>query len=346
MTILDGLTAATGLRRVAAGQSVLGLTIAALALIWPSAPFALSIGALALIVGLALPVRILARGLRLPKEIKSAIRVQGAFLVSAGLILLICALIGPLARQLAFVAVALSAMIAAYRGPYTLSTQQPETFSAREMLAIFKSAGVNQSAEDSPVNRAYGRWAPTAEGVPVGQHAPDGPAITLDGQEAALSTYLEGGVPVVLNFGSYSCPHHRRRLPELKRVMAEWQPKGVRFVTVYIAEAHPEDEWRLEGQYREDPEFTCDADFCFYQAKGVDERRAMAERLIETRELSMDVVLDTMENALLRAYNAWPIRLYVIQGGVVRYSGDQGPFGYDPEQVHQALLRSSSEVER
>ena len=51
----------------------------------------------------------------------------------------------------------------------------------------------------------------------------------------------------------------------------------------------------------------------------------------------MPLVLDTIENYLLKAYNSWPIRLYIIHQSKVVYCGDQGPFGYEPVSVDMAL---------
>ena len=51
----------------------------------------------------------------------------------------------------------------------------------------------------------------------------------------------------------------------------------------------------------------------------------------------MPVVLDSIEDSLLKAYNSWPIRLYIISDSKVVYCGEQGPFGYDPASVNVAL---------
>ncbi len=61
----------------------------------------------------------------------------------------------------------------------------------------------------------------------------------------------------------------------------------------------------------------------------------MARRLAE--RLDTEIVVDTMEGTLQSAYNPWPIRLYVLVGGTVRYAGDQGPFGYVPAELDAVL---------
>lgn len=297
------------------------------------------------IVGVALggPGRILAKRLKLPEEILSAIRVQAIALGVTGLALLVGALMGsPTSAAIAFVAAGLSLLAAAWAGFYTLSTRMPATFHLHEMLAIIKSAGLTGKTADSAADTAFRRWSPGAkEGVPVGRPAPDGPVFSMttgDDAPNELSSYFPADdQPLVLNLGSYSCPHHRKRLPELEALMATWKPKGVRFLTVYTAEAHPEDGWALTDQYKEDAEFTETDDFCFLYAKSIADRRAMAQQLLDAKAFTMEMVLDAMDDALLQQYNSWPIRLYIVQGGIVRFSGAQGPFGYDVPEVEAAL---------
>ena len=40
--------------------------------------------------------------------------------------------------------------------------------------------------------------------------------------------------------------------------------------------------------------------------------------------------MDDMQDTLMKAYGAWPERLYVIQGGKILYKGGKGPFFYKP----------------
>ncbi len=43
------------------------------------------------------------------------------------------------------------------------------------------------------------------------------------------------------------------------------------------------------------------------------------------------VVVDTMDDAVAERWSGWPERLFVIDtGGIVRYVGGQGPWGFWP----------------
>ncbi|MSP59229.1 MAG: hypothetical protein EXR72_02625 [Myxococcales bacterium] len=45
------------------------------------------------------------------------------------------------------------------------------------------------------------------------------------------------------------------------------------------------------------------------------------------------LLVDPIENEANRLYAGWPERLYVVEEGVIRYKGGQGPFKFDPEEL-------------
>ena len=287
----------------------------------------LSGGVLLLLVGIAGPVRIIHTGAQIPAEIRRMIIVQALVLPLSGTVFILSALMNtPASEAWACFIVGLFMLVSALAGFYPLSKKLPDTFYMGEMLAIIKSAGLTGDKENSPANRAMMRWTHgIREGVPIGNAAPDGAVITMEGESVLLSSYF-GTKPLVLNFGSYSCPHHRKRIDELHALMQKWQHRGVNFLTVYTAEAHPEDDWKLAHQYVNDAEYTGEADFCFYYAKSIADRKRMAEWLIDKKHFEMRVVLDSMENSLLKAYNSWPIRLYAFNR---LFSGESGDDALD-----------------
>jgi cytochrome oxidase Cu insertion factor (SCO1/SenC/PrrC family) len=51
-------------------------------------------------------------------------------------------------------------------------------------------------------------------------------------------------------------------------------------------------------------------------------------------------LIDDLDDAVSTAYAAWPDRLYLIdRDGRIAYHGGRGPFGFDPEELEQAILR-------
>jgi Iodothyronine deiodinase len=104
----------------------------------------------------------------------------------------------------------------------------------------------------------------------------------------------------------------------------------VGFLTVYIAEAHPDDEWQMDSN-REDK-------VVLNQPRSPDERRAAAAILVDRLAYRMPVALDSLDNRADRAFAAWPERIYILgQGGRVLYKGGMGPFGFDPGEAEKAL---------
>jgi len=102
------------------------------------------------------------------------------------------------------------------------------------------------------------------------------------------------------------------------------------FYFVYIHEAHPTDGWQLESNV--------DAGIELSQHGSLDERREVAGACCAHLALTMPVLIDGMDNAVERAFNAWPERLYVISaGGQILYQGGKGPYGFDPVEVSSFL---------
>jgi type I thyroxine 5'-deiodinase len=102
------------------------------------------------------------------------------------------------------------------------------------------------------------------------------------------------------------------------------------FLTIYIKEAHPEDEWQMT--------INEDQGVCYKQPKTLPERVAIAKDFAQRFDYKIPMVVDPMENPAEEAYAGWPERLYVIdESGTVAYKGRQGPFGFDPDELEAWL---------
>lgn len=104
----------------------------------------------------------------------------------------------------------------------------------------------------------------------------------------------------------------------------------VAFFVVYIREAHPEDGWVLSANRDEGIELADPTS----PAERIDAAEACALRL-QTR---IPILLDGLDDAVARAYGGWPDRLYLIgRDGRVAFQGEEGPSGFEPEELAQAI---------
>jgi len=168
----------------------------------------------------------------------------------------------------------------------------------------------------------FERGAKEDGGVPVGAAAPAIGAMTF----AALDR------PVALVFGSYSCPKLRSSAAELKRIAAEYHDR-VSFRLVYISEAHAdggESQWQSTVNAREGIDLPA--------ARSLDEKQEHAALCLRKLELPFAVVVDGMDSAAERAYQAWPSRLYLVnRDGRVAYQTRLGELDFHAGQLERAI---------
>lgn len=75
----------------------------------------------------------------------------------------------------------------------------------------------------------------------------------------------------------------------------------------YIAEAHAVDEWPINSTRCRGPANTVN------KPTTLDERRAVARQMVKALRLGeLTVLADAMDDGLLEAYAAWPVRLFGV----------------------------------
>lgn len=111
------------------------------------------------------------------------------------------------------------------------------------------------------------------------------------------------------------------------------------FLTIYIREAHPLDEWQMKSNAKNKD------DVCYVQPKTLDQRVAIANDFSKRLKYPLPFGVDEMSNAANDAYAAWPERLYILdEMGHISYKGGNGPFKYEPKEVRAWLARRYGEV--
>ncbi len=157
--------------------------------------------------------------------------------------------------------------------------------------------------------RQRGPGGRMGEGGPkVGDMAPAFELTDIAGKTVTLASLR--GKPVVLEFGSYTCPVFRRKVDDVEELRREFGD-AVRWVMIYTKEAHPTDGWVVPMNTRLGIEFPQHTSFT--------DRLECAKERTEKMALKMHVVVDGIENKVTEAYSGHPNRGYVIdaEGKVV-----------------------------
>jgi thiol-disulfide isomerase/thioredoxin len=162
----------------------------------------------------------------------------------------------------------------------------------------------------------------TPETIKAGAPAPDFSLTSPDGKNTITLSEFHGKQPVVLIFGSYTCPPFRDVYPTLDRLHREYGG-AVAFLYVYIREAHPEDGWKMPRNQREG--------IAIQNPTTMAERTLVTEKACAFFKTKIPAVVDTMDDATDRAYAAWPSRIFLVDiAGKVAVRGEPGPRGLVP----------------
>ena len=115
----------------------------------------------------------------------------------------------------------------------------------------------------------------------------------------------------------------------------------VKFIPVYIREAHPVDGWWFGGNLftkRIMSIFAPGVAMNVHDPQTIEERRQVAGRCETSLSYGVRTYVDEMDDAVNKAYAAWPTRLYLIDtDGVVVYAGGLGPYDFHPIKLAQAI---------
>lgn len=117
---------------------------------------------------------------------------------------------------------------------------------------------------------------------------------------------------------------------------------------IYIREAHPVDGWWLGsgllGFAMKLSGIKAATDV--YDPQTIEQRRAVAGRCDDALQYGIGTFVDEMDDAVNKAYAAWPTRLYLVGlDGRVEYAGGIGPFGFKPAELDTAIQGYLSRLE-
>jgi tetratricopeptide (TPR) repeat protein len=161
----------------------------------------------------------------------------------------------------------------------------------------------------------------------VGKVVPDLELRRADGRPYHLSSLR--GQPLLLVFGSLSCPLFRTSAPDINALHEQYADR-VAFRMIYMREAHPEGQsWESTINIREGLRVPA--------ARDQADRAEHAERCRQVLDIPYEIVLDPMDGAGEDAFQAFPSRVFVVdRTGVVRFSMPLGEQSR-PEALARAL---------
>eukprot|EP01084_Bolivina_argentea_P157969 275234_1 len=112
---------------------------------------------------------------------------------------------------------------------------------------------------------------------------------------------------------------------------------SVNFITVYIAEAHAQDEWPI----RTKPEL------CIKQHRTLKERVKAANYWVnELKHNCGPVYIDLMENMFMNIYSAWPKKIFIIHHGLIQWvlePDKPGLFRFeDIEEAIESMIKNKT----
>ncbi len=168
-----------------------------------------------------------------------------------------------------------------------------------------------------------------ASGLPAGKRAPRMVLTRADNSGTVEITAPETGKPTVLVFGSYSCPNFRKAAPVLNE-LSQTLGKQISFLQVYIREAHSTEQWQSTVNERDHVAL---APVTSAAQKG--EYAMMCQRSLH---LKFPAVVDTLDDAAEKAYDAWPSRVYVLsKDGLILYSSALIEEEFDAAAIEKAV---------
>lgn len=200
--------------------------------------------------------------------------------------------------------------------------------------ALLERAGQKAGAEHERQLAVRYDVAPGAQGSDGPAPGSPAPDFTLRkaGSDAMVSLRsMLGAKPVVLVFGSYTCPNLRQQAPVLNRIH-EQLGSQVQFLQVYIREAHAGN-WQSTINEREGIDWGQPAD-----APQKAQHALACSRLLK---FHFPAVVDGMDHAVEDAYAAAPSRLYVVSpAGKILFRTRLSEFDFHADELTAAIQQA------
>jgi tetratricopeptide (TPR) repeat protein len=182
------------------------------------------------------------------------------------------------------------------------------------------------------------RSALAATGLGAGQAAPNFNATRM-GTDARVSlAELRNDGPVLLVFGSYTCPNFRSAADTLNKLYPEYKNQ-IPFYLIYIREAHSTNDWASTRNQREG--------IVLKPAVNMGERQDHATMCVRKLHIEFPTLVDSMEGSAEKAYAAWPSKAFVVdKRGKILFSTGLSEQDFRPNDLEAALRKAATPVKQ
>jgi tetratricopeptide (TPR) repeat protein len=210
----------------------------------------------------------------------------------------------------------------------------PGSADAHRTLAAVDEAlhrSTEASAERKAANAIEQDREARSEGPKLNESAPDFSLSETGSSKTIRLGEFRGKSPVVLIFGSYTCPNFRGAAASLATMYNRYGAR-VPFLLVYIREAHDTVSWQSTRNVRDE--------ISLGPATTLAEKQSNAMVCSRKLHLPFPALVDGMEGTVEAAYHAWPSRAFVIDAdGKIVYSSHLTELDFHPDEMEAALGR-------
>jgi Flp pilus assembly protein TadD len=201
----------------------------------------------------------------------------------------------------------------------------------RDLESLYARLQLTKEAagEHTQVQRLQAALAAAATGLKPNDMAPDFALPALAGGKTVSLSGFRGKAPVVLVFGSYSCPNFRAAAASLRDLQKRYGA-AAQFLLVYIREAHTAETWESLRNSRDGVRVQ--------PAANMTEKQEHASYCMRELHLAFPAVVDGMDGAVEKAYAAWPSLAAIVgKDGRVVYLTRLTELDYRAENMQSAL---------
>ncbi|HEY0007703.1 MAG TPA: deiodinase-like protein [Tepidisphaeraceae bacterium] len=154
----------------------------------------------------------------------------------------------------------------------------------------------NEQQQNNAASAKAGVVSSTGPAVlTIGAPAPSFSLRRIDGKNVTLQSLA--GRPAVIVFGSLTSATFRSKIAGFDTLKRDYRAQAS-VLMIYTREAHAADEWNVERNRDQQINIAAPAT--------LEERTELAKRMRESLNVTLDVLVDDVDNAVSTAYNAWP----------------------------------------